>query len=65
MTTTTIDATEKAPVGSVWETDVGTQWRVIAHIGGQYVKLQRVDRPKDTYVWHVKSLTDTTAQRVS
>jgi hypothetical protein len=65
MVVTTIDSLDMAPVGSVWRTDAGADWRVIQHIGGEYVKLERIERKCDFYTWHIKSLTQTTAMRVS
>lgn len=59
-----IDTHEKAPIGSEWVTEAGNHWRVIRH-AGDYVTLERVDRPGDTYSWHVSSLTQTTARRVA
>lgn len=63
----TIATAADAPVGSIWQTDLGAQWKVIEHITGEtglYVKLARIGRIDDTYVWHVSSLTQTTARRI-
>ena len=62
------NAEELAPIGSRWKTDVGTIWRVTNHLRnetGLYIKLIRENSTNDTYVWHVSSLTMTTAVRIS
>jgi len=43
-------------IGQVWESDTGLKWRVIAIGPGNYVTVQRVDKPDRQYVWHPASV---------
>jgi hypothetical protein len=58
---------DMAPVGSRWRTEAGTFWDVIA-VNDDYRTVERLDgagrRTGDTYNWHAKSLTETTAKRM-
>lgn len=56
MTLTTIDSLDVAPIGSIWETETGNRWRVVAHYG-ERVKLLREGTKADFYTWHISTLT--------
>lgn len=64
MTPSLKNSTPFPPVGSDWVSfGSGVVYRIVEYVRPGYVRVERLGRPGDTYVWHVSSMSNDTMMK--